>query len=195
TNIMEKFIHATSDGKAEVRDSMASLHQVAEKISKRILDFGFFVYQKTDKELIRVGPFPGNLFMSLNAPSTFRGAHFTIEKSDVNAEKIEALDKNQIISLLEMAIKSAKSTIDMKKISEINEKTLKEFKELSKVLYSKISGTIDPDSKDTYKTIVEAIKYLIKMTAKISSKIPSIHFSTIKHVGDYASASISNYSE
>lgn len=168
--------------------------KVFNEVSRLLSDAGYFPSKKKDKEEARVGPIPGNQYIVINPAGFFKNIGFEFVDSDTNADTIVSLKKQEIIDLLTAAIESSKKKVNIEEIEKLSDKALKDINDnIEKIKKSPMYSSANFENKVMFKQASIGTKALLSIVTKISSKLPSIHFSTLKHVGEYAIASIGQF--
>jgi len=138
-----------------------------------------------------VAELPGNTMLVVKT----EGGKFDIEfeAGKESAKMIKALTKDEIVSLLDMAIAEAKAGPELKSSAEDADKTLKAIITAAEKIMAVLSKGADPEKGKSVKQASTMAGAATKIVSKLSGKLPVLHFQTVKMAGDYASAALLNF--
>lgn len=124
---------------------------------------------------------------------------FELTPGKESAKTIKTLSQGDMDKLLALAITQAEKGPDVKKVSEAADTSLKAIVKAADTIIKSIGKLNEKkDDKEGPKTVKEAsalANSLVGVISKVSSKLPALHFATVKAVADYVSASMSVYKE
>jgi len=186
-------------GKVDLQKISTMDKAAAEKAVKdhfdefiRLLEFKVATKNVKDGEsAFKSGPFPGNKWLRYE----LKDGNFSIDFIDgkEGAKTIKALNKNEILSLLDEASTVAKGGKEMKENADLVDKTIKAVMTASEKVSAEIAKTSEKGKGEAIREASKVASNYTKIVSKFGNKLPSMHFASVKYSADYVAASIANF--
>lgn len=149
---------------------------------------------KTEGDTTKFGPLPGNQWLTVKADKD-GGNTVSFEAGKEPAKTIAALSKDEILKLINSALTLVEGGKAIKDHEKLVSGSLNDMIKASGKITSKMAKEVKGDEAKSasIKAAFKVIQGYTKALSSISSKLPGMHFATVKHSAEYAWASISNH--